>query len=241
MIRRSRLKANYSTLMTTVSTKASSRIDPTFFREVAPYTMPFILFAALTYLNDLAGFHPALGYAAKTFLVAVCLILFRKSYRPEIRVRFGFLDVLAGVLVFLIWIGFEGAYPLLASPSGFDPYAMSNGLAVATAFITIRLLGAVLVVPIMEELFWRSFAMRFLIDSKFKSIPLGRFTWFSFLMVSLAFGLEHHRWLPGIIAGLIFAGLLYRNKNLFSPILAHAVANLLLGLYVITTQHWQFW
>jgi CAAX prenyl protease-like protein len=99
----------------------------------------------------------------------------------------------------------------------------------------------VLVVPLMEELFWRSFAMRFMIRSDFKSVPLGKFSWFSFLIVAIAFGFEHHQWLPGIVAGLVYAGVLYRSKNLFSPILSHAVTNLLLGIYVLSTAKWGFW
>jgi hypothetical protein len=92
----------------------------------------------------------------------------------------------------------------------------------------------------MEELFWRSFALRFVIDSKIRSVQLGTFTWFSFILVSLAFGFEHHRWLPGILAGMAYAALLYRTRNLFSPILAHAVTNFLLSIYVFGTAQWQY-
>jgi len=210
-------------------------------RAAVPYVLPFALFAVLTYLNSLAGIHPAIGYTLKTVLVAGCLIYFLPSYRREIRFRVRLEDLAAGILVFLVWIGLEGIYPQLGSSAGFDPYATSGGPASATAAMAIRLLGAALVVPVMEELFWRSFAMRFLIDSNFLTVALGRFTWFSFLLVALAFGVEHHRWLPGIIAGLVYGGLLCRSKNLFSPILAHSVTNLLLGIYVVATQSWQFW
>jgi hypothetical protein len=210
-------------------------------RAAAPYVLPFALFAVLTYLTGILGLPPAVGYTVKTVLVAGCLIYFWKAYRNEMQVRIHPLDIAAGILVFVVWIGLEGLYPALGAPAGFNPYAVSSGSVAAVSAAAIRLLGAALVVPVMEELFWRSFAMRFLIDSNFLSVALGRFTWFSFLLVSLAFGLEHHRWLPGIIAGLVYAGLLCRSKNLFSPILAHGVTNLLLGAYVLATQSWQFW
>jgi CAAX prenyl protease-like protein len=103
------------------------------------------------------------------------------------------------------------------------------------------LIGATLIIPVVEELFWRSFALRFLIKPDFKSVTLGQFTWFSFLVVSIAFGFEHHRWLPGIVAGMVYAGVLYRSRNLFSPIQAHATTNFLLGIYVIATKQWHFW
>ena len=107
-----------------------------------------------------------------------------------------------------------------------------------TFFYAFHLAGAALVVPLAEELFYRSFALRLLIRSDFQSVPLDRFSWFGFIVVSLAFGFEHHRWLPGVVAGMAYAGVLYRTKNLFSPIQSHAVTNLLLGIYVLVTGQW---
>ena len=221
--------------------KAHGNSEASLLRAAVPYVLPFALFAVLTYGINLSGLHPGLGYTLKTVLVAGCLIYFLPAYRGEIQFRIRLGDIAAGILVFLVWIGLEGMYPQLGSLGGFNPYALSDGQAAASGLIAVRIIGAALVVPIMEELFWRSFAMRFLIDSDFRSVALGRFTWFSFLLVALAFGLEHHRWLPGIIAGLIYGVLLCRSRNLFSPILAHGVTNLLLGLYVVLTQSWQFW
>ena len=107
--------------------------------------------------------------------------------------------------------------------------------------IFFRLLGAVIVVPIFEELFWRSFALRWLIDENFNSVPIGTFTWFSATAVILAFGFEHHRWLAGILAGVLYHALLYYKKDLSACVIAHAVTNLLLGIYVLSTQQWSFW
>ncbi len=97
------------------------------------------------------------------------------------------------------------------------PYEQASGYVVYLV-IALRLIGASLIVPLMEELFWRSFAFRFAIRSDFKSVPLGQFSWFSFIVISLLFGLEHHRWLVGIVAGMVYAGVLYHRKNLFDPL-----------------------
>ena len=107
--------------------------------------------------------------------------------------------------------------------------------------IFFRLLGAVIVVPIFEELFWRSFALRWLINEDFKSVAIGTFSWFSASAVILAFGFEHHRWLAGIFAGILYHALLYYKKDLSACVIAHAVTNFLLGLYVLLTQQWSFW
>jgi hypothetical protein len=93
----------------------------------------------------------------------------------------------------------------------------------------------------MEELFWRSFLMRYLIDPDFRSVPMGAFTWLSFLGVAVLFGLEHHRVLVGILAGLLYGFLLIRQKKLQGVILAHGVTNLGLGIYIVLTGNWMFW
>jgi len=204
-----------------------------------PHVLPFALFAACTYAGPLLDLPAGPTYVAKTLLVGVSLVMLRRSFEGEIRATFSLEAVLAGVAVFGAWILLDGLYPHIGR-SAFNPYAEAAGGA-AIAYIIFRMLGAVLVVPVMEEIFWRSFALRFVLRSDFRSVPLGRFSWYGFILVSLLFGLEHHRWLAGIVAGLVYAGLLFRSRNLFVPILSHAVTNLLLGVYVLATQQWTFW
>jgi CAAX prenyl protease-like protein len=93
----------------------------------------------------------------------------------------------------------------------------------------------------MEELFWRSWLLRYIISQDFKSVEIGRFTLPSFLIGTVMFGLEHNLWLAGIMAGALYSLLLYRTKSLAQCIVAHAVTNLLLGIYVLQTGKWYFW
>jgi len=208
-------------------------------RPYIPYIAPFALFALVTYMAPLFNISRGILYPIKTVVVAASLIYFWKVYRDEIRFSFDWLAPLSGVFVFIIWVLPEGYYPQMGH-SEFNPHEYASGYGVFL-LIAVRLAGASLVVPVMEELFWRSFALRFAIDTDFKSVSLGQFSWFSFIFISALFGLEHHRWLVGIIAGLVYAGVLYRSKNLFSPILSHGITNFLLGLYVIFTHKWSFW
>ena len=207
--------------------------------EALPYIAPFLLFALLTVAGSWMELGPEVIYPLKTALVGACLLIFMPRWKHEIRFTLDLPAILAGIAVFAVWVGLESIAPQLGETTSFNPHELSPDWT--TGLSSIRLLGAVLVVPVMEELFWRSFALRFLIDTSFKRIPLGAFTWFSFILVAIAFGLEHNRWIPGIIAGLVYAALLLRTKNLFSPIQSHAVTNLLLGIYVLHTGHWQYW
>lgn len=205
----------------------------------APHVVHFILLGLFIYITPLLKISKAFSYPLQTLVLATSLICYWKIYGDEIRLAFDWTAIIAGVVVFFIWILPEGFYPQMGK-SEFNPYVLAKGEMVYL-LTAVRLFGATVVIPLVEELFWRSFALRFLIKSEFKSLPLGQFSWFSFVAVSVAFGFEHHRWLVGIIAGMIYAWTLYRSRNLFSPILAHAVTNLLLGVYVIATGKWYYW
>lgn len=213
-------------------------VPVSFIREhYVPYVVPFVLFGILTYIPPLFHISRGVIYPLKTVLVAACLIYFWGIYKHEISFSFSWLAVISGIVVFIIWVLSEGLYPQIGN-SEFNPNSHVNGAYLSIAF---RMVGASLIVPVMEELFWRSFALRFTIRSDFQSVPLGQFSWFSFIFVSLLFGFEHHRWLAGIVAGIVYAVVLYRRRNLFDPIVSHAITNLLLGLYVISTGQWSFW
>jgi CAAX prenyl protease-like protein len=93
----------------------------------------------------------------------------------------------------------------------------------------------------MEELFWRSFLLRYLISPRFKTVRLGALTPFSFVVTVVLFGLEHDLWLAGMMAGVAYTLLLNRTGNLWSCVLAHAVTNLALGVHVLMTEEWRWW
>ena len=210
-------------------------------RAYLPYVLPFMVYAGVTYLRPALGLSPGPAYLLKILAVLISLLVFWPQVRHEIRPSLDLNAVLAGITAFILWVGLEGAYPLMGEPEGFNPWQAGSDTRWAWEIAGVRLAGAALVVPVMEELFWRSFALRFLMDKDFSRVPLGAFSWFSFIGVSLAFGMEHHRWLPGILTGMLYAMVLYQKKNLFSPILAHAVTNLLLGIYVLVNGAWVFW
>lgn len=192
------------------------------------------------------GEPPALVlYPIKALLVGVSLILFAPRY-SEIRWQDllrpfpTLLSVGSGLLIFVLWINLDYSFAILGSSSGFDP-ALIHSTALRWGLIAARLAGAVLVVPVMEELFWRSFVLRYLIDGDFARVPIGAFTWFSFVAVSLLFGSEHFLLIAGVMAGIGYNLLLYRTKSIAQCILSHAVTNLSLGLYVLYTGKWFFW
>ena len=104
------------------------------------------------------------------------------------------------------------------------------------------MLVSVIAVPILEELFWRGFLMRWLIDRNFLTVPLGAFRIEAFLLVAFLFASEHGPyWDVGLVTGIIYNWWMTRTRNLWDCILAHSVTNACLAGFVIGAHQWQFW
>ena len=231
---------------------------PVFFQKPwFPRVLPFFIYMAfiafeglvtylarlLPFLSRIAEYDHYVFYPLKILLIGIILIGFRRTYK-EIKDRplpmEILLSVVAGAVVFVIWINMDWPFATAGRVEGFNPFILTSG-AVAWTFVGIRLFGASIVVPIFEELFWRSFIIRYIIDNDFIKVPIGAFTWTSFIVTTIFFGIEHHLWLAGIVAGAAYTLLLYRTKKLICPIISHGITNLLLGGYVILTNSWQLW
>lgn len=149
------------------------------------------------------------------------------------------LAVIVGVAVYLAWVHMDWSWATQGEPKGYNPFLIGGTLAIILA--GLRVVGSTLIVPIMEELFWRSFVLRYVVDSTFKNIPLGTFSLGSFGLTVMLFGVEHVFWFAGMVAGAAYTILLYKTRNLGSCILAHATTNFLLGVHVLYTGEFYWW
>ncbi len=108
--------------------------------------------------------------------------------------------------------------------------------------LVLRVLGAALLVPILEELFWRGWLPRWLQDQDVERVPLGRYTTFAFAATAVLFAAEHGPyWEVGLLAGVIYNWWMWRTRSLGDLVLAHTVTNLCLSLWVWATRQWQYW
>jgi len=214
-------------------------------RPWLPYVLPFALFVAFLSVESQWPEGRRWLYPAKTLVVGVVLVACRRSYE-ELRPVYSLPGIVVGTLAIVLWITLDPFYPGLSRltgstpPAAFEPFSM-GGRAVGWTWILARVFGAVLVVPVMEELFWRGFLARWLVNQDFKAVPLGTFTPFSFWATVVLFGVEHEQWLAGMICGALLNGLLYRTKSLFACVLAHGTSNALLATWVLTRSAWQLW
>ncbi len=230
--------------------------------------VPFFIFLALTFLQDRLGETARYWiYFLKTLAgAAMLLAIFR--HVTELEWRFSWEAVVVGVGIFVLWVGLDGYYPSLdsfyreylcpvleklglvkssavetdAARRPWNPHAafgVSSPLAIF--FIIMRILGSTLVVPPLEEIFYRSFIYRFLAAKDFLSVPLSKFIPRPFFITALVFGFAHHEWLAGILCAFAYQGLVIWKNRLGDAVTAHAITNFLLGLWIVWRGAWQFW
>ena len=160
------------------------------------------------------------------------------------------LSILLGIAVFIIWVAPDAIAPswrhtilfdnpFTGHPAGNTPPALKSD----PVFVFFRIATSAIAVPVLEELFWRGWLMRWIIDSrKFENVPLGTYAPAAFWVTALLFASEHGPyWDVGLAAGIVYNWWLTRTHNLWDCILAHAVTNGILAAYVIAAGQWQYW
>ena len=192
------------------------------------HIIPFLLYLIIPFLvKDIFW-----SYIFKIVLVGCFVVFFWKNYKIRWKTNYNF-PVFTGIVIFVVWVGLEGLYPLLGANTQFIP---SNSYEVIA-----KLVGMILLAPVIEELFVRNFLYRLLIDQNFEKVKHGTFSWSAFVITSLFFGFAHSRWLVGLITGVLLNLVYLRNKSIGSCVVAHYVANLLLAIFVVSTGAWQLW
>jgi CAAX protease family protein len=108
--------------------------------------------------------------------------------------------------------------------------------------LALRTARAVLLVPVLEELFWRGWLPRWIQSSKIERIPLGQYTPLAFWATAILFAAEHGPfWEVGLLTGMIYNLWMRHTRSLGDLVLTHAVTNLALSAFVIATGRWGFW
>lgn len=211
--------------------------------------LPFAAFMAVLALRSLLPEQSAGGldlrwlYALQAGLAALLLALWWREFselasRPG--VRDALLSVAVGLGVWWAWIRLDEPWMRMGAPDNiFNPVGPAG--EVLWGLIAVRWLGATLVVPLMEELFWRSLLMRWIEAPDFMRVDPRRVGWRAIGLSTFVFTLAHPEWLAAALAGLAYA-LLYRHTGkLWTAVLAHAVTNGVLGAWVIVWGHWGYW
>jgi CAAX prenyl protease-like protein len=206
----------------------------------APYLAPLFAIIGVAMLTGAfsSGFDPY--YALRVIGAAGVLWYFRNRYAGWHWV-WNWDAFAIGIGVFVVWIAMA---PVPSEASSGDTTAaglMSLEEWWSMLWLVFRIVGSVVTVPLAEELAFRAYLTRRLISADFEEVPIGQFSWLSFLASSALFGMLHGRWLAGMVAGMLYALTLYRRREVADAVFAHATTNALIAAYVLTTGTWSLW
>jgi CAAX protease family protein len=223
------------------------------------YFAPFIVFLGLLMLGGLVRSlfdgHAHWIFASPQYWIhplqiIVCAAVLAHywqhyEWRPPKRV---FFTVAIGIVAFVLWVSplaylVERFFLKAERMPGFDPgFFGTEGLAY---FLNVgcRFVRLVVIVPLVEEIFWRGFLLRWLIRDEFMTVPFGSYQRTSFLVVMILFMVEHAPadYPAALLTGALFNFVAIHTRSLSSCVLVHAVTNLLLGLYILRTGQTGFW
>jgi CAAX prenyl protease-like protein len=213
-----------------------------------PYVLPFAVFLAFLAIQKYLPIPPTLEYMVRDLLLAV--VLFAVSRHViKLQTSHWFQTVVLGVAVFLVWVAPDLIFPTYRQHWLFQNAILgqlTNSIPESVIRNPIvlwpRIFQAVIFVPILEELFWRAWLMRWLISPQFEKVPLGAYQAGAFWITAALFASEHGPyWDVGLIAGVAYNWWMVRTRSLGDCILAHAVTNACLCAYVVLTRHWEYW
>ena len=202
------------------------------------YLAPFVVVMASAMVTG--AFSAGIDWLYPLRVVAAVWVLwvFRKSY-SNLGWTLSWRAVAIGCVTFAIWIALVPADRVNA---GWPSALQSVPFHWAAAWMLLRVIGYTITVPLVEELAFRGYLTRRLMRADFQRLPVGLFSWSSFLVSSALFGALHGGlWLAGTIAGMTFALALYQRRAFGDAVLAHATTNGLIALYVLATGRWSVW
>lgn len=192
------------------------------------YVFPFLVILICT---EATFFLPQWRYQlliAAGVIASTLLFVWRENLLqgvlPTLRTLQNAAGVITGAILALAWLAL--VHFGLSTP---EPLHLTQLWPVPRNYCIIILLTATLglIIPVVAELFWRSFLLRYFIAQDFKSIPIGTFNLFAFIMVVVLAALptgNHTVYL--LLSNMAYTGLTFWSKTLYCSIIAHAVANL---------------
>ncbi|NBR71239.1 MAG: CAAX prenyl protease-related protein [Proteobacteria bacterium] len=183
-------------------------------------------------------------YGLCSLLVLGLLLWLRPRYRGQDPASPQILQsALLGLAAIVLWIALDPWMPRTGARDNTFPFATAFELGMVPGILSIafRMFGAVVVVPVVEELFWRGFLMRTIIKPEFEEVPLGTFQPLSFYVTTVAFALVHVEFGSATLFGLIAGWWFCRTKSIRAVMILHAAANLGLAVYVLLTRNWFLW
>jgi len=208
---------------------------------------PFVVFMAWLAVDRLLPIANPTKEIVRDVVLVAAIVGFSRRVLPT-RAPYWLASIGVGLAVFALWV-----LPDVLVPQWRSHWLLQNAITgrittsippteLTPLMLVLRTMRAALLVPVIEELFWRGWLPRWLQDTRTERVPMGRYTPFAFWATAVLFAAEHGPfWEVGLVAGVVYNWWMRRTRSLGDLVLAHAVTNLVLSLYVIASHDWRFW
>lgn len=195
---------------------------------VAARIVPFVVFMLASVTVSALSTHPDLGYPLKTVAMMAVIAYFSRCYR-HLSFSLDPVAVVVGIGVGLAWVMLE---PGTDEPDMLGPVLAQLGGLVFLLWAVSRLVGTILLVPLIEELFFRGYVLTRIDTGSTASrlLAIG--------VSSALFATLHGRWLAAGLAGIVFALVLLRRGRLIDAVVAHGIANLIVAAWAVWIGRW---
>ena len=197
-------------------------------------------------------------YAVRIALVVAIMLVFWRGYQRFFPIRISLWGIVVGAVGVVVWVGLcqlgleeralmpigLGRFLGLGERSAYNPLdAFQNDMPLLIGFLAVRFTGLAIIVPIIEEFFLRGFLMRFVTDEMhWEKVPFGHATRNAIIAGTVYGVLTHPAEILAAVAWFsMVTWLMLKTRNIWDCVMAHAVTNLLLGIYVLKTGHWELW
>jgi uncharacterized protein len=208
--------------------------------RAVPFIAPLLLFMIFLSVQGYFPDQHYVLYSIITVIVAAVIAWCWPSY-PSLKPSAPWVSIVVGIVAVVLWVGLDRFLVHYDQPLiGRNPFQLYSP-ALAWLLFGFRVAGIAICVPILEELFWRGFLMRWLIKEDFLSVPLGTYQPVSFWVTTACFAAVHGaEWPLAVIVGILYGAWFVRTKSLGNIMLAHGTTNLLLALYCLFIGDWHF-
>lgn len=216
-------------------------------RSTVAWVGPFAVFIAWIAIDKILPLANPAKEIVRDAVVAASILVFSRHLLPKSAPHW-LASIGVGLAVFVLWIAPDTLFPgwrshalFQNSVTGHITISIPEG-ELTPLMLVLRTMRATLLVPVLEELFWRGWLARWMQDTEFFKVPLGTFTPVAFWATAALFATEHGPfWEVGLLCGIIYNLWMRKTRSLGDLMLTHATTNLALSVFVIVGRRWMYW
>ena len=216
-------------------------------RSSIAWVGPFVVFLVWLAIDKYLPLANPAKEVVRDAVIAASIVLFSRRLLPR-NAPHWLASIGIGLGVCVLWIapdalvsGWRNHALFQNTLTGYLTVSIPEG-DLTPLMLVLRTVRATLLVPVLEELFWRGWLPRWMQDLHFANVPLGRYTPMAFWATAVLFATEHGPfWEVGLACGIIYNLWMQKTRSLGDVMQTHATTNLALSIYVILGRRWMYW